>query len=85
VARQLDFTWIGLPAGSAFDGRTLGELRVRETTGASVVGIIHDGALVANPGSGARLETGDLVAVLGTREQIARFEQAARDVPPPES
>lgn len=78
MARQLDFTWIGLPADSPFDGRTLEELRIRTTTGASVVGIIRDGALVANPAGAARLERGDLVAVLGTRDQIGTFTQAMR-------
>jgi K+/H+ antiporter YhaU regulatory subunit KhtT len=46
--------------------------------GVSIVGIIREGALIANPESSARLESGDLIAVLGTREQIARFESAAR-------
>jgi CPA2 family monovalent cation:H+ antiporter-2 len=82
MARQLDFTWIGLPADSPFDGRTLEELRIRTTTGASIVGIIRDGALVANPAGAARLERGDLVAVLGTRDQIGTFTQAMR---PPRS
>ena len=44
----------------------------------SVVGIIRDGRLVANPDGDSRLERGDLVAVLGTREQIARFEHARK-------
>ena len=78
VARQLDFTWLAVSADSPFNGRTLGDLRIRTVVGASVVGLIHDGSLMANPDSAARLEAGDLVAVLGTREQIARFEAAAR-------
>jgi CPA2 family monovalent cation:H+ antiporter-2 len=78
VARQLDFTWYELPPQTPFSGRSLEELRVRSTTGAAVVGIIRDGALVANPGGKARLEAGDLVGVLGTREQIARFERASQ-------
>jgi CPA2 family monovalent cation:H+ antiporter-2 len=78
MARQLDFTWVGLPPDSPFDGRTLEELRVRSTTGASVVGIIRDGAIVANPPGSSRLERGDLVAILGTRDQIGRFTQAMR-------
>jgi CPA2 family monovalent cation:H+ antiporter-2 len=77
VTRQLDFTWMGVPPGSPFHGRTLAELRVRSTTGASIVGIIHDGQLLANPDGTARIEAGDLVAVLGTRDQIGRFERAA--------
>jgi CPA2 family monovalent cation:H+ antiporter-2 len=75
-ARHLDFTWLGVPPDSSFDGRTLDELRIRSTIGASVVAIIRDAALVANPDGQARLHTGDLVAVLGTREQIERFRQA---------
>ena len=65
-----------MPPDSAFDGQTLGELRIRTTTGASVVGIIRAGSLVVNPDGESRLETGDLVAVLGTRDQIAGFEKA---------
>jgi K+/H+ antiporter YhaU regulatory subunit KhtT len=33
---------------------------------------------VANPDGEARLEKGDLVAVLGTGEQLARFARAMR-------
>jgi TrkA domain protein len=67
-----------VPAGSAFDGRTLGNLRIRASTGVSVVGVISGGSLVANPDGDVRLHKGDLVAALGTRDQIARFEQAMR-------
>lgn len=78
VARQLDFTWIGIAPSSPLNGHTLGELAIRSTIGASVVGVIHDGSIVVNPDSRMRLESGDLVAVLGTRDQLARFEDVAR-------
>ena len=78
IARQLDFTWVSVPSGSPFDGQTLAGLRLRSTTGVSVVGIIRDGRLISNPDGDSRLERGDLVAVLGTREQIGRFEQARK-------
>jgi monovalent cation:H+ antiporter-2, CPA2 family len=76
LARQLDLAWVSVPADSPFDGRTLGQLRIRTTTGASVVAVIRAGALVANPDADVRLDRGDSIAVLGTREQIARFERA---------
>jgi CPA2 family monovalent cation:H+ antiporter-2 len=82
MARHLDFIWVDVPQGSPFVDRTLGELRLRTTIGASVVGIVRDRALVANPDGEARLMTGDLVAALGTREQLARFEKALQPVPP---
>lgn len=74
---------MGVPPDSPFDGRTLGELQIRTTIGASVVGIIRAGSLVPNPDGQARLEREDLVAVLGTRDQIARFEQAMQPGAPP--
>ncbi len=77
VARQLDFQWVMLPPGSTMDGRTIGELRVRSVTGAVVVAVFHRGRLDANPEADYRLGEGDLVAVMGTHEQVARFEQAA--------
>jgi CPA2 family monovalent cation:H+ antiporter-2 len=83
LARQLDLAWVSVPADSPFDGRTLAQLRIRTTTGASVVAMIRAGQLVANPDGDVRLERGDLIAVLGTREQIARFERAmGADVAP---
>jgi CPA2 family monovalent cation:H+ antiporter-2 len=85
IARQLDFTWVAVPSGSPLDGRTLSSLRLRVTTGVSVVGIIRDGRLIANPDGDSQLERGDLVAVLGTREQIARFDQARRPAAAPAS
>lgn len=82
IARQLEFEWMGIPSDSPLAGRTLAEARVRSTIGASVVGIIREGMLVANPDGDASLAAGDLVAVLGTREQIARFAAAVRATPP---
>jgi CPA2 family monovalent cation:H+ antiporter-2 len=76
VARQLDFTWMIVPPESPFDDRTLGALRVRSTTGASIVGVIRSNSFEANPDGQFRLTRGDLVAVLGTRDQIVRFERA---------
>ncbi len=80
IARQLDFTWVAVPHASPLDGQTLASLRLRATTGVSVVGIIRDGKLIANPDGESRLERGDLVAVLGTRAQIARFDELRRPV-----
>jgi monovalent cation:H+ antiporter-2, CPA2 family len=78
VTRHLDFTWLRLPTDGPFGGRTLGELQIRSTTGASVVAVVHGGLLTANPDGQVRLEAGDLVAMLGTRDQIGRFEEAAQ-------
>ncbi len=56
IARQLDLAWVRVPDDSPFEERTLRELDVRSSTGASIVGIIRGGSLLANPDGGARLE-----------------------------
>jgi CPA2 family monovalent cation:H+ antiporter-2 len=78
IARHLDLAWVRVPHHSPFVGRTLRDLDLRSATGASIVGIIRRGSLQANPDGDARLEPADLVAVLGTRDQIARFERGMR-------
>jgi K+/H+ antiporter YhaU regulatory subunit KhtT len=80
IARHLDFVWFGVPSDSPLNGRSLGDLQVRSAMGVSIVGIIRDGALDANPSGDAQLHPGDLVAVLGTRDQITRFGQSIRPV-----
>jgi CPA2 family monovalent cation:H+ antiporter-2 len=76
IAHHLELVWVGVPAESPFTGRTLADLRIRTTTGASLVAIIRDGSLVANPSGDAQLQQGDVVAALGTRDQIRQFEHA---------
>jgi monovalent cation:H+ antiporter-2, CPA2 family len=76
IAHHLELVWVGVPAESPLTGRTLADLRIRTTTGASLVAIIRDGSLVANPSGDAQLQQGDVVAALGTRDQIRQFEHA---------
>jgi CPA2 family monovalent cation:H+ antiporter-2 len=60
-----------VPPGSTAVGRSIGELRLRSATGATVVGIRHDGRLVTNPGPDYRFAAGDEVTVVGTPDQQA--------------
>jgi CPA2 family monovalent cation:H+ antiporter-2 len=81
MARHLEFVWLGVPPGSPFDARTLASLKLRTTMGVSIVGIIRDGTLTANPDGDAELHAGDLVAVLGTRDPVTKFSSALRGGP----
>jgi len=60
-----------VPPGSPAVGRSIGELRLRSVTGATIVGIRHDGHLVTNPGPDERFAAGDEVTVVGTADQQA--------------
>lgn len=77
LTRQLDFSYVQLPPDSPLADHTIAELQIRTRTGASIVGVMRAGRLIANPDATTRIEQGDVVAVLGTPEQIGRFEGAA--------
>jgi len=73
ASRPIETEWVRLPEGSPLGGRTIGELGVRTKSGTSIVAIVRDDLVLANPGPDARFEPGDLVGVLGSPEQRAAF------------
>jgi CPA2 family monovalent cation:H+ antiporter-2 len=73
ASRQIETEWVRLPENSPLEERTIGDLGVRTQTGASIVAIVRDDLVLAGPGPDVRFEPGDLVGVLGTREQRAAF------------
>jgi len=58
--------------GSPAVGKTLGEVSIRPRTGASVMALTRRGITESNPSEKVRLDSGDVVVLLGTREQIRR-------------
>ena len=53
-------------------GKTLAQLSVRSRTGASVIALVRGGVTESNPSAKTRLEAGDVVVLLGGRDQIQR-------------
>lgn len=72
---SFDLQWVRLESGNRLISRTIGEAEIRKTTGVSVVGIIREHQLVANPGVGFRFQGGDLVAIIGADEARACFHR----------
>jgi CPA2 family monovalent cation:H+ antiporter-2 len=58
--------------GSFVAGRSLAELRLRETTGAAILTLVRDDVPEANPTGETRLEVGDLVVLFGPHAALAR-------------
>ncbi len=82
AARLLEISWMSLPADSSLVGQTIEAARVRNRTGASVVGILHEGELLVNPERSYRFSRGDWVAVMGNAEQLAAFQTMATATAP---
>ncbi|MGW1141367.1 cation:proton antiporter regulatory subunit [Streptomyces zhihengii] len=61
---------IELSAHSVWNGRVMGDLRLRTETGASVVAVLRRADAVPSPGPEYRLAGGDTLIVVGTREGV---------------
>ena len=73
---------VAIGADSPAVGKTLGELKLREKTGATVIAVLHGGETKISPGADYRLCAHDQVVVLGDREQIDKAVEAiAPNVP----
>ncbi len=65
--------WTQVQPDSPLAGRSIAESGVRARTGMSIVGVIHEGKVDANPRPDTVLQAGDLIAAIGDEEQTAAF------------
>ena len=64
--------------GARLDGKTVGGANVRRYTGVTLVAVLRQaGGATITPDANTRLEAGDQLIVLGTREQLAALEKLA--------
>ncbi|MFJ9808896.1 cation:proton antiporter regulatory subunit [Streptomyces sp. NPDC101158] len=61
---------ISLSAVSHWNGRHLGETRMRTETGVSIVAVLRRADAIPSPGPDFRLAGGDTLIVIGTREGV---------------
>jgi len=66
----IEITWLELAADSLLIGKTLADANIRSRSGASVVALIRNGKLAANPKSMTVFETGDRIGLIGENDQI---------------
>jgi CPA2 family monovalent cation:H+ antiporter-2 len=53
-------------------GKTIGELKLRSTTGVTVIAVVREGRTEINPGPQQRIQEGDALVLLGGPDQIDR-------------
>jgi CPA2 family monovalent cation:H+ antiporter-2 len=71
AARSIEIQWFRLPDGNPLVGQTLAGANLRVKTGASVIAILREGELMANPKSLTVFRTGDQIGVIGERDEMA--------------
>ncbi len=81
AARGIEIAWRLVREQSPIVGQTLAEANIRARTGASVIALIRNQQLIANPKSSTIFQAGDLLGLIGDREQIAAAEQLLSGTP----
>lgn len=69
----IELRWTQIQPESPLAGRSIAESGIRARTGMSIVGIVHEGKVDANPRPETVLQAGDLIAAIGNEEQAAAF------------
>jgi CPA2 family monovalent cation:H+ antiporter-2 len=67
----LEIKALAVPAASPLIGKSLKQARLRNRTGASVVGIERSGRQIMNPAPATALQPGDRLFLMGNADQIA--------------
>ena len=75
--QQFGLHWLFLLPGSPLVDRSIADVEIRKQTGASVVGIVRDERLIANPDAHFRFRANDLVAIIGTEEAHTSLQTMA--------
>ena len=75
AANSLEVHWFRLAEGNRLVGQALAQVNLRAKTGASVIAILRDGQLIANPKSMSVFQPGDRVGLIGEKKELAAAEK----------
>ena len=75
AANSIEIHWFHISEGNSLIGQTLAEANLRACTGASVVAILREAELMANPKSMTIFQSGDRVGLIGDDQEIEQAEK----------
>ena len=70
AANSIEIKWYRLPERNALIGKSIAEANLRAQTGASIVAILREGQLMANPKSMTVFQAGDRIGLIGEPAEI---------------
>ena len=73
--RSLNIGDLSIAQGAPADGRALGDLRIPQNAGATVLCVLRGGETITTPHGDLSLKAGDRLLALGTNAQLERLEQ----------
>lgn len=75
LTEETTLEWFTVEEGAEMAGRTLGESRIGERTGVSVLVVRGADRTVSSPAAGTDVAVGDTLVVQGSQEEISQFER----------
>lgn len=75
ILSDLAIEWYKLPKGSPVVNYSIGDLNIRKKTGVSIIAIIRNERVIPNPTPEIRLEAGDMLIAIGTKEEHLNFKK----------
>lgn len=75
AVRGMEIAWRAIPGGSPLVGQTLAQANLRANVGASIIAVVRDQQMKANPESNTVLAEGDIVGLIGEPSQVAAAER----------
>ncbi len=75
ISLEMNIAEVEVPENSAFAGKALKELNIRNVTGANIVRIIRGGININIPGGNHRLYPGDRIILAGSDTDVAAFQK----------
>lgn len=76
LIESLAIEWLKVPENSPLVNKSIKEENIRRKTGITVIAIIRkDRETIINPPPDTKIEAGDTIVVVGSREQVEKFVQ----------
>ncbi|GAF08636.1 potassium uptake protein [Paenibacillus pini JCM 16418] len=75
-----DYSIVEMTVPATLDGRTLNEVNTRTRFGCSIVALHRPGGIIIAPTAMDKLQTGDIMVIIGSNVNIDRFEKEAADI-----
>jgi CPA2 family monovalent cation:H+ antiporter-2 len=83
TALGIEIAWRTVPPHSPLVGRSLAEANLRAQTGASIIALIREQQMLANPKSSTFFAANDMLGLIGEAEQVAAAERLIAGDPDP--
>lgn len=77
---EMEMEELRIDQGSCLVGQTLSTSGIKQQTGAMVLAILRDNRVISNPGAEEEILQGDLLIVIGLKEQLHRLEEVAANI-----